>query len=146
TIKPTLKMLWGVRHVAAYKLPGAPARFARDDFAALPAICRRWSPTWDPKAEDLAAVRAGFSHRGSLNAASGYYRALRPTPPAYLRRPIEVPTVAFAGLQDPIIDLDEYRRAARMFTKEYIVEEVPGGHFLHREAPALFAERLLSHL
>jgi hypothetical protein len=39
-----------------------------------------------------------------------------------------------------------YRGAARMFTKEYVVETMPGGHFLHRERPELFAERLLAHL
>ncbi|OBK43132.1 alpha/beta fold hydrolase [Mycobacterium sp. 1081908.1] len=37
-LKPTLKKLWGVRHFATYKLPGAAKRFARNDFAALPAI------------------------------------------------------------------------------------------------------------
>src|SRR6201998_692058 len=44
-LKPSRKKRWGARHFAAYKLPGAPNRFARNDFAALPAICRRWSPT-----------------------------------------------------------------------------------------------------
>src|ERR1700710_2463740 len=39
-LKPSLKKLWGVRHFAAYKLPGASKRFARNDFAALPAIYR----------------------------------------------------------------------------------------------------------
>ena len=33
--------------------------------------------------------------------------------------------------------------AARMFDGDYIVEEVPGGHFMHREHPDAFAERLL---
>ncbi|MGA7050004.1 MAG: alpha/beta hydrolase, partial [Mycobacterium sp.] len=45
-LKPSPKKLWGVRHFAIYKLPGAPKRFAHNDFAALPAIYRRWSPTW----------------------------------------------------------------------------------------------------
>jgi pimeloyl-ACP methyl ester carboxylesterase len=33
-----------------------------------------------------------------------------------------------------------------MFENDYVVEEVPGGHFLHREHPDVFAERLLAHL
>ena len=33
-----------------------------------------------------------------------------------------------------------------MFENEYIVEEVRGGHFMHREHPETFAERLLAHL
>src|SRR5271156_211366 len=39
-LRPSLKQLWGARHFAVYKLPGAPNRFARNDFAALPAICK----------------------------------------------------------------------------------------------------------
>jgi pimeloyl-ACP methyl ester carboxylesterase len=146
TLKPTLRKLWGVRHFAVYKLPGAPQRFAKNDFAALPAIYRRWSPTWNPPPEEFAAVRASFANPDSLNAAFGYYRALTFGPPAYLKKPIEVPTVVFAGLDDPVLEPADYRRAARMFTKEYVVETMPGGHFLHREHPDLFAERLLAHL
>jgi surfactin synthase thioesterase subunit len=54
--------------------------------------------------------------------------------------------VAFAGLDDPIVEPSDYRGAARMFESEYIVEEVRGGHFMHREHPEAFAERLLTHM
>jgi pimeloyl-ACP methyl ester carboxylesterase len=145
-LKPSLKKLWGVRHFVAYKLPGAPKRFARNDFAALPAIYRRWSPTWNPDPTEFDAVRASFSNRASLNAAFGYYRKLSPIPTASLKARITVPTVVFAGLDDPVAEPSDYRGAARMFQNEYIVEEVPGGHFMHREFPEVFAERLLSHL
>jgi pimeloyl-ACP methyl ester carboxylesterase len=57
-----------------------------------------------------------------------------------------VPTVVFAGLGDPIAKPSDYRRAARMFENDYTVEEVPGGHFMHREHPDVFADRLLAHL
>src|ERR1700739_3873870 len=84
-LKPSPKKLWGVRHFAAYKVPGAPNRFARNDFAALPAIYRRWSPLWNPDPREVDAVRASFSNRASLNAAFGYYRKLSPIPSASLR-------------------------------------------------------------
>src|SRR5271155_2221685 len=145
-LKPSLKRLWGVRHFAVYKLPGAPNRFARNDFAALPAIVRRWSPDWNPDPEEFGAVRASFSNPASLNAAFGYYRKLSPIPSASLRARITVPTVVFAGLNDPIVEPADYRGAARMFENDYIVEEVPGGHFMHREHPDVFAERILAHL
>jgi pimeloyl-ACP methyl ester carboxylesterase len=146
TLKPSPRKLWGVRHFAAYKLPGAAGRFARNDFAALPAIYRRWSPTWNPDPQEFEAVRASFSDPASLNAAFGYYRKLSPIPSASLKARITVPTVAFAGLDDPMAEPSDYRRAARMFENEYIVEEVRGGHFMHREHPEAFAERLLAHL
>jgi pimeloyl-ACP methyl ester carboxylesterase len=146
TLKPSPKKLWGARHFAAYKLPGASNRFARNDFAALPAIYRRWSPTWKPDPKEFDAVRASFANRASLNAAFGYYRKLSPIPSASLRTRITVPTVVFAGQDDPLVEPSDYRDAARMFENEYIVEEVPGGHFMHREHPGEFAERLLTHL
>ena len=145
-LKPSLKKLWGARHFAAYKLPWAANRFARNDFAALPVIYRRWSPTWKPDPREFDAVRASFSHPASLNAAFGYYRKLSPIPSASLKARITVPVVAFAGLDDPIVEPSDYRRAARMFDNEYIVEEVRGGHFMHREHPEAFAARLLAHL
>jgi pimeloyl-ACP methyl ester carboxylesterase len=146
TLRPTPAKIWGVRHFFAYKLAGAPERFAAHDFAALPAIYRRWSPTWQPPADEFAAVRECFADRASLNAAFGYYRALAFRPPRFLKQPITVPTVAFAGRDDPIVRPDDYARAARMFTAGYAVEELAGGHFLHRESPDEFAARLLAHL
>jgi pimeloyl-ACP methyl ester carboxylesterase len=145
-LKPSLKKLWGASHFAAYKLPGAPDRFARNDFAALSAIYRRWSPAWNPDPKEFDAVRASFSNRASLNAAFGYYRKLSPIATASLRARITVPVVVFAGLDNPIVGPADYRGAARMFENEYIVEEVRRGHFMHREHPELFAERLLAHL
>ncbi|MEZ4451903.1 MAG: alpha/beta hydrolase [Nannocystaceae bacterium] len=146
TLRPTLKKLWGVRHFLAYKLPGAARRFAADDFAALPAIYRRWSPTWDPDPQELAAVREAFADPRCLDAAFGYYRQLSLRPEPFLRRRITTPTVVFAGLDDGVATLDDYERAARMFTGGYTIEAMPGGHFMHREHPEDFAERLLRHL
>lgn len=146
TVRPTPAKVWGVRHFFAYKLRGAPARFARDDFAALRAIYRRWSPAWTPDDAEFAAVKECFAHRDSLDAAFGYYRALKFQPEPFLKKPITVDTVVFAGKQDPVVGPADYRRATRMFTGKYVVEELPGGHFLHREHPHAFAERLLAHL
>jgi len=146
TLKPTLRQVWGVRHFGAYKLPGAPGRFARDDFAALPKILRRWSPAWKPTPEDMAPVRECFADRASLDAAFGYYRALRFKPEPFQRRRISVPTVVFSGLGDPNASLVDYERGRRMFDGEYVIEEVPGGHFMHLEHPDIFAQRLLKHL
>jgi pimeloyl-ACP methyl ester carboxylesterase len=145
-LRPTPAKVWGVRHFISYKLPGAAARFARNDFAALSAIYRRWSPTWNPSAEEFESIRACFANRASLDAALGYYRAFRLQVPAHLKRRIAVPTIAFVGSDDSVTERADFQHAARMFEKEYVVEEVPGGHFLHREYPDEFASRLISHL
>jgi len=137
---------FGGSRVWAIRAPRCARHAARNDFAALPAICKRWSPDWDPDPKEFDPVRASFSNRASLNAAFGYYRKLSPIPSASLKARITVPTVVFAGLDDPVAEPSDYRGAARMFENEYIVEEVPGGHFMHREHPDAFAERLLTHL
>ncbi|MCB9595553.1 MAG: alpha/beta hydrolase [Sandaracinaceae bacterium] len=146
TIKPSLGKLWGVRHFFAYKLPGAAKRFAKDDFAALPAIYQRWSPAWSPDPSEFEATRECFSHPESLEAAFGYYRALELSPPKYLKAKLPMDTVCFAGTDDPIVTPADYHAAKRMFTGAYTVETMPGGHFLHREHPDTFAELLLKHL
>jgi pimeloyl-ACP methyl ester carboxylesterase len=146
SLKPTPRKVWGVRHFLAFKLPGAAARFAANDFAALPAIVRRWSPTWDPPPGALDDTRECFADAASLDAAFGYYRALTFGAPKHLRRRIAVPTVSFVGKDDPIAEPSDFERARRMFTGSYAFEVTPGGHFLHREAPDVFADRLFAHL
>jgi len=146
TIRPTPSKAWGVRHFLVYKLPGAVRRFAANDFAAIPEIYRRWSPAWDPPASEFDHVRECFRKPDSLHAAMGYYRAFSFRPSSRLRTPITVPTVTFAGLHDGVMDPSDYHHARSMFASDYIVEEVPGGHFLHREHPDVFAEKLLAHL
>jgi pimeloyl-ACP methyl ester carboxylesterase len=145
-LKPTPAKLWAARHMLAYKLPGAAGRFARNDFAALPVLYKRWSPLWTPSPEDLAPVRETFSIKASLDAAFGYYRKLEFRAQPFLRKPIAVPTVAFAGLDDPFVGPADYAAAKRMFAADYIVEEMRGGHFMHREHPDEFAAKLLAHL
>ena len=146
SLRRTPRAAWGVRHFFAYKMPGAAARFARDDFAALRAIYKRWSPAWTPSEAELAPVKACFAERASLEAAMGYYRAMPFAVPRFLRTRITVDTVVFRGTGDTLIGPDEYTSAARWFTKGYAIEATPGGHFLHREHPDVFAERLLAHV
>jgi pimeloyl-ACP methyl ester carboxylesterase len=145
-LKPTPAKLWAARHFVFYKLPGAARRFAANDFAALPVLYKRWSPLWSPGPDELAPVRATFSDAASLDAAFGYYRKLQFTPQPFLRKKIEVPSIAFAGLEDPFVGPADYAAARRMFTADYTVEEMRGGHFMHREHPDDFATRLLAHL
>ena len=145
TLKPTPTQLWGARHFFAYKIPGAAGRFARNDFAALRKILLRWSPKWSPTDADLVATLECFADRASLDAAFGYYRKLSFVPEPFLRPKIRVPTVVFSGLDDPNVSRADYERARKKFTGEYVIEEMPGGHFLHLEHPALFAEKLLKH-
>ena len=91
-------------------------------------------------------MRAAFSDPACLRAAFGYYRQLRFRPQPFLRKKIQAPTVAFSGLDDHMVGPADYTAAKRMFAADYVVEEMRGGHFMHREHPDEFAAKLLAHL
>lgn len=142
-MKPTPALLWKLRHFVTLRRAKAPDRVRANDFAMLDELWRRWSPAWkDIPASETAAVKTSFASPGSLEAALGYYRALRVKLPASLRRKIEVPAVAFAGEHD-MITPRAYEKARHRFLASYEVCQVPGGHFMHREHPDAFNRELV---
>jgi pimeloyl-ACP methyl ester carboxylesterase len=142
SIAPTPRMLWTVRHFFTLRLPGAERRARANDFAQIDDLVRRWSPAWNVPPCETDAVKAAFREPRSLDAALGYYRAIPARLPSWQRRPLEVPTVCFAGTDDTIAP-EMYDRAAPLFTGGYEVVRMPGGHFMHREHPERFNEELL---
>lgn len=145
-LRPTPAKVWGVRHFLTLQLPGAVGRLARDDAAGVRTFYERWSPTHDWPDSELEPVRNAFRSPGSLNAALGYYRALRPIQPKFLRQPISVPTLCIGGLDDGVAVEADYTGAASMFSSGYEVAMTRGGHFLHREFPDEVLAALLPFL
>jgi pimeloyl-ACP methyl ester carboxylesterase len=138
SLRPTPRMLWAGRHFFSLRRSNAAAMVRRNNFAHIDELVRRWSPTWDFGPDENAEVKAVFGHPGSLEAALGYYRALRPAK----KRLVKVPTVSFAG-EDDTLDANEFERARPLFTAGYKVISMPGGHFMHREHPEIFEVDLL---
>jgi pimeloyl-ACP methyl ester carboxylesterase len=143
TIVPTPRLLWGVRHFYVLPLPGAAVRIRAGDFAYLDELVQRWSPAWRVPPGETDAVKKALGGPGHLEAALGYYRALRPWPPAAQRRKVRVPAAAFAGTDDPLMPLQAYERARSRYADRYEVVSMPGGHFMHREHPEVFIENIL---
>ena len=142
SITPTPRLFWRVRHFFALSQKRAVRWVPDRDFAYVDRLVQRWSPTWNVPADATDAVKTIFRDPRSLDAALGYYRALRPWLPASHRLKISVPTVSFAG-DDDIMPASAYDRAASRFTGPYDVIRMPGGHFMHREHPDIFNEHLL---
>ena len=142
SIVPTPSVIWAVRHFFALGQKKAVRWVPDRNFAYIDELYRRWSPTWDVPPGATDAVKEILRDPRSLDAALGYYRALRPWQPASHRKKISVPTVSFAG-EDDILPPAAYERAASRFTGPYEVVRMPGGHFMHREHPDLFNEKLL---
>jgi pimeloyl-ACP methyl ester carboxylesterase len=142
SLLPTPSILWGVRHFFVLSMSGAAARIRAGDLAYIDTLVRRWSPGWDVPPGETAAVKAALREPGSLEAALGYYRALRPWLPPGQRRKVQVPAAAFAGETD-ILPPSAYERARSRYADRYEVVTMPGGHFLHREHPETFTRELL---
>ena len=141
-VVPTPKLVWAVRHFFDLRRKGAAKRIRDNGFAHVDALVRRWSPTWDFGPEETADVKKSFAEPGCLEAALGYYRALGLGIPAAQRKPVTVPSVAFAGVDD-IIAPEVYERAGKRYRAGYEVVKMPGGHFMHREAPEVCGRELV---
>lgn len=142
SVRLTPRVLWMVRHFFRFQFPDAEARVSRDDFAHVDELVRRWSPAWDVPRGETDAVKVAFREPGCLNAALGYYRALKRGIPRVHKTSISVDSVAFAGLDDNV-ELDAYEHARKMFSGRYEVVQMRGGHFMHREHPDAFERELV---
>jgi len=142
-------------HFFYFQLPWAAGSVRKRDFALLDRIYRQWSPHWDYPDDELAPVKECFSHPEALAAALGYYRALkrpligtrafREQQKTFGRR-IAAPGLMFAGTAD-LIPPEVYEDSAQYFDAGCEVVRVEdAGHFVHREAPDLFAQRTLQFL
>ncbi|MSP62612.1 MAG: alpha/beta hydrolase [Myxococcales bacterium] len=143
SLRPTPRLLWGVRHFFRLKTAGAPAFLRANDFAYIDALVHRWSPAWQVPPGETSAVKEALAHPGSAEAAIGYYRAIPLRPPPCLARRTTVPSAVFSGENDGILGLADYERARRCYTGRHEIVHMPGGHFLHREHPARFIAELL---
>jgi pimeloyl-ACP methyl ester carboxylesterase len=145
TVVPTPAVLWRVRHFFYLSRRRAASEIRRGDFAYLDELVRRWSPGWEVPPGETDAVKAALGEPGSLEAALGYYRALRPWLPPAQRLRIRVPTVAFAGEHD-MLPPASFERARSRFASHYELVCMPGGHFFHRQHPARFNAELAAVL
>lgn len=151
--KPTPKQLWRSRYMLQFQVPDLPERIIRrDGLRWIDDLVRRWSPHWDPTAEQLATIRAGLDGQGRLSAALGYYRGI----PLALtdgeaRRivlgKVPVPTLLVRGEEDRCMGRERFDDLGDRFPAGARLASIPGaGHHLHVEAPEAFADHVLGHL
>lgn len=127
------RQLWMSRYIVFFQL-GRPAEraVARDDFAYVDRLWRRWSPGFTPPAEHLRTVKDTL--RASMPAPVAMYRGggfdLPPDP-------IAVPTLFIAGADDGCSLPGLADGQETLFRHAYEAQVWPGvGHFPHLERPA----------
>ncbi len=155
-IKPSLGLLWGVRHFILFQFRNrAVGWVSRNNFANIDALYKRWSPTWSFTPEDTQPVKDSFAHTGVPAAALGYYwsfrddqRGQRATDlQAILRKPITVPLMSFAGTEGPTSTHAAFKRAEKFCQNDYQMVIVPdAGHWIHRENPQCALENIRTFL
>lgn len=129
---------------------------ARNRFAFLKWLIRRWSPGWTPDRRDIDALEACFSAPGVLKSALQYYRtAFNTKAPrqaegaALFGKPVTVPTLGLCGEDDGCIGADIFVRCMdpAMFTKGVETRRIAGaGHFLQLERPDEVNRAILSFI
>jgi pimeloyl-ACP methyl ester carboxylesterase len=146
SLKPTPRMLWTIRHFVTLRGKRAADKLRANECALVDELWHRWSPAWKAiPASETAHVKRAFAQPGCAEAACAYYAAISPRLPEGHRRPIRVPSVAFAGEHDNIAPR-AFERARTQFESSYEVVIVPGGHFMHREHPEPFVGELVRTL
>lgn len=136
------------RYMAFFQLGRiADLRVARDGFAYVESLWRRWSPGFDPGPAYFAHLRETFarSHPSPL----AYYRALAWPPRAAIDRVrrakahrIETPVLQLMGSTDGCI-APGIARGQDAFVRDLEADVLDGvGHFLHFEAPERVADRI----
>jgi pimeloyl-ACP methyl ester carboxylesterase len=141
-VLPYPRIIWGARHFLTFQSKRTEAWIRENDLAGIDTLVRRWSPTWNFPPSETARVKESFRHPGSLEAALGYYRALT-LPSKSMRAPVQMPSAAFYGSQDPALRRSDFERSRRHYKQSYEIIETRGGHFIQREDPDRFREELL---
>lgn len=137
-------------YMGLLQVPGLAERvLAHDDMALIDRLWRAWSPGWAFTAADTAPVKKALATPAHRRAACRYYRALRPLlldsqrRRAVMRWQTDVPTRLIFGETDGCIGPEMFAGSRDCFTGAVDCQGLAAGHFMHREQPAQFAERVL---
>lgn len=134
----------------------APARIMANEFGRLRALWTSWSPGWQFTEAEFAPVLQAFSNPGVAWAATRYYRSLftlhrAKTRAIYVtsRKPLCVPTLVMAGIQDGCMQAELMKAMVEPACFPQGVRTVlldACGHFLQAERPDAVLKELLDHM
>lgn len=126
------RQLWMSRYIVFFQLGALADRaVARNDFAAVERLWRRWAPGFDPPPDHLAHVKQTL--RASMPGPVAMYRA---GGFGIGTDPIGTPTLYLTGADDGCALPSLARGQDAFFTGVYQAQVWPGvGHFPHLERP-----------
>jgi pimeloyl-ACP methyl ester carboxylesterase len=147
SMKPSVGLMWGVRHFFNLKAPLSDRRVARNNFAYIDKLYERWAPRWRgaSRGAAVADAKVQFSDEVVLHEALQWYRDLsfKSDPMNDFRVPC--PGLLVVGGADFGGDLEPYERSVARFDAPADLLVIDGaGHWPHREGQAEFDERLVA--
>jgi pimeloyl-ACP methyl ester carboxylesterase len=121
------RQLLSSTYIAAFQVPRLPE-----------AVLRR-APLERVTGRAFERSEADRTNPVNLYRANVSGRLLRPQP-----RPLDLPVLVLAPREDPYVRLPLATGAPVPFVRDLTVEEVPGGHWVVTDDPALVADRVLA--
>lgn len=142
-------------YIAYFQLPLLPQQqVRRNNCKFVDRIWQAWSPQWAYGKADIAPVKNIFSRPQNCQAALGYYRALPRTLFGPRNGPerrqifsaLNVPARVICGEQDGCIGAQQFAGTQNCFTQPCELVTMQAGHFMHREQPGVFNDKVLEFL
>jgi pimeloyl-ACP methyl ester carboxylesterase len=103
----------------------------------LPEAVLRRAPVERVAGRSVVRSVADKTNGINLYRANVVRRVLRPRPPG-----LDVPVLVLAPVGDPFSRLDTATQAPAPFVEDLTVDQIPGGHWVVAEQPALVADRV----
>lgn len=125
---------------------------SRNNFAYIASLYHYWAPSWQVPDSLIAQMKKDFSRPGRLVAVLRYYHfgildGFDSRKTEIYKKITTVPTLAIVGEDDIMYKLGMFKDMPSAFSGSFQMAVFPKtGHFVQREQPALFAEKLLKFL
>lgn len=147
-LKPSFKLLYKARHILYFMNKGKSVkRIKEKNFSYIEKLYKRWSPNWGNYHQNLESTINGFNQPGRIEAALGYYWALKNTDSKkskiYKQLP-QVPILVLVGEKDGTIVLSQFNKMELELGALFKVKKHSNaGHFLHQEDQSFCLSHIL---
>ena len=152
-VKPSFAVFWRFPHFLQFQFGPLSAWYAsRNNFAYPEYLLHYWSPSWDVPQDQITQMKEDFSRPGRLTAALRYYHfafvdGFDSRKTELYQATITVPALVLVGEEDGLLHIGGFDGIEGAFSGPFEFAIVPkSGHFLHREQPEIFAEKLIEFL
>ncbi len=147
-LKPSVKFLYKARYIIYFmNKRKAIKKIKEDDFFYLEKLYNRWSPNWSNYNQNLKSIITSLNQAGRVEAALGYYWALKNTDSdkakLYKQLP-KTPILVLVGEKDGTVLLSQFNKMHRDFNTFFKVVKHPSAeHFLHQEDESFCLTQIL---